>query len=224
MPNEVIKPTFNGKSFEWRDLEVRRSTQCAQLGVFARRELKVGAIIPIWGFPRHSWEETHHHASHGWERTVHGRKKEKLDGHPSIYPHKGIGCFGLAIAMLINEPSRGYSNVIFRANTVVVQRLIKAGQELLIWYGNDPEEPYERNYTLSLFADVVGPTLWFYHPFSAAKEYNEIRAILSELIEEKEDEKRMEEEMEDERYTPKEDEATEDDIQTYLYEKKQKKK
>ena len=134
MPNEILLPLFDGERFEWPDFEIRRSTQCSQMGVFATRDLRVGTLIPIWGLRRHSWEESRHRTSHGWERTVYGKKEDRLDGHPSIYPHKGIGCFGLAIAMMINEPSRGYSNVIFRANSVVVQRPIKAGQELLIWY------------------------------------------------------------------------------------------
>ena len=66
---------------------------------------------------------------------------------------------------------------------------------------------------------MEGPTLWQHYPFSTAKVYHKINAILVELIEKKEDEKRMKEDVEDERYVPKEDEATEDDIQTYLYEK-----
>ena len=141
----IISPTSTQDKlhFSFSELAVRDSLQgvSAGKGLFARRPLRRGTIIPIWGKPVLNWTSYPHRQSHGWERV--GREKLRLDGHPSHHTFQDAGYFGLAIAMMANEPTGLVApNCIFRLNSLVVQTDIQAGEELTVYYGDVYPRPY----------------------------------------------------------------------------------
>jgi hypothetical protein len=117
--------------YEWDLLEVKTSLQInAGNGVFAKQSLPIGTMFPIVGkaFPNNK------ESSHGW--TYYSRTPERsIDGHPTIHPHKGVGSFGLAIAMMVNESASSAPNCIFWENYLVVAQAIGKGEELYVDYG-----------------------------------------------------------------------------------------
>jgi hypothetical protein len=140
----VIEPRAEGNGFVWDDLALKPTGQGGGgSGVFATRDLPVGTTIPIVAVEVEDWDEAKHGASHGWVRYVVKLKEDdrpKLDGHPSVHPFRGVGSFGLAIAMMLNEPSRGKPNCVFRLNAVVVQTRVPANTELTVFYGDMYEQ------------------------------------------------------------------------------------
>ena len=201
MKPTILKPvqTEDG-NFKWNELEVKTSGQGGGKGVYAKQDLKVATVVVIFGVPVSKWTHHDHGPSHGWVRKKVGVKKEnqpKLDGHPSLYPYKGVGSFGLAIAMMLNEPTKGKPSCIFKFNSVVVQRRIKKGEELTVFYG----DVYERN-TYSVEGNSmrkwVNNKLWElkvnYHAM-----YAKFNGILKEMIEEEERTETEEEEEEEEK-------------------------
>jgi hypothetical protein len=137
----ILRPTKvkNKCAFVWNDLEVKRVRGRGK-GVFAKKDLPAGTAIPIWGVEVKEWEENDYEASHGWARRI--APRQKLDGHPSVFPHKGIGSFGLSIAMMLNEPSKGRPNCLFLEDSVVVQTDVHRTEELTVWYGDE----YDREF------------------------------------------------------------------------------
>ena len=143
----ILTPTETREgNFVWNDLEVDVSNQAdgeAGNGVYARRAIPKGTFIPIFGLPVPNWETYTHKQSHGWVKRF-NRQKLLLDGHPSHYPHGEVGFFGLAIGMMLNEPSGIQApNCIFRLNSVMVQTDLRAGAELTVHYGDEYPRPYE---------------------------------------------------------------------------------
>jgi hypothetical protein len=150
----TLTPTDTGDgNFVWNELDVRASSQSGGTsgnGVYARMKISKGTFIPIFGLPVANWETYSHMQSHGWEKRR-GRQGGKLllDGHPSHFPHGGVGYFGLAIGMMVNEPSGLQApNCIFRLNSVLVQEDLEAGVELTVHYGDGYPRPYEYQQTV----------------------------------------------------------------------------
>ena len=124
----ILQPTKEGGGYVWGALEIKTSKEKgAGDGVFAKVPLRVGTMIPILG-KRVSLD---HDTTHGWKYY----SKEAVDGHPSIDPYKGVGNFGLSIAMMINESAKRKFNCKFKKDHIVVASHIKAGGELLVYYG-----------------------------------------------------------------------------------------
>jgi hypothetical protein len=92
MTGKIKQPVKKGTcKYAWTDLELRDSNLGGK-GVFAKKKIKVGSMYPILGKSIQEFMELPHEASHGW--TLEGSDIH-LDGHPSIRPHQGVGCFGL---------------------------------------------------------------------------------------------------------------------------------
>jgi hypothetical protein len=137
-----MEPTADGPGYIWPKLEVRAS-QIAGNGVFAKEPLQFGTVIPIVGRQYDGTSSTPF--SHGWVYDSSRFPDSEPDmpahnGHPSLDTHKGVGSFGLAIAMMLNEDAHGVHNCVFMHNCVVVSRCVGAGEELTVYYG-DAYEP-----------------------------------------------------------------------------------
>jgi hypothetical protein len=140
----VVEPIRCGKhAYEWTCLELGASRIAGGgHGVFAKSDIPMGAMIPILGKKVAMFEEIPHEASHGWSgKCAHS---SNLDGHPSIHPHKGVGCFGLSIAMMVNEEvSHRPPNCHFMHDCLTTTRHIAKGEELLTSYGKEyPRKKY----------------------------------------------------------------------------------
>lgn len=131
MQGYILQPTKEQGGFYWKDLEVRPSEiQGAGMGVFATKDLRIGASIPIVGRKRYG--QPGEMDSHSWLYTG-SLKNAWVDGSPHLFPHRHVGCRGLSIAMMINESSE--PNCVFRMNYVMVGKPIAAGEELYLYYG-----------------------------------------------------------------------------------------
>ena len=60
--------------------------------------------------------------THAWEFLLPPKQNKGINGNPSIRPHKGVGTDGLAIAMMVNEPSHTFPNCIFDRDCVITAR------------------------------------------------------------------------------------------------------
>jgi len=102
----ILKPHHVGKcKYMWDALTVGTSKEkAAGFGVFATKTLAAGTMIPIVGKrlsrSRIDQMEKLSQLTHAWVDT----DLQPVDGHPRYNPHLGVGSFGLAIAMLVNEP------------------------------------------------------------------------------------------------------------------------
>ena len=143
----VIQPTKEDTGYVWEDLELKQSQEKgAGCGVFATRKLKVGEMIPIVG----AKVDANHNGTHDW--TYYGRAlKGTVTGDPSINPYKGIGNYGLSIAMMLNETTTKKPNCKFTLNHVVVALPVKKGQELFVHYG----DTYEPTRILMGYSDAM---------------------------------------------------------------------
>ena len=63
-----------------------------------------------------------------------------VDGHPNIRPHNGIGSHGLAITMLINEPSKSKPNAIFCRDGILIIKDLTPETQIQAYYGPQAEE------------------------------------------------------------------------------------
>lgn len=134
---KIITPVKVGEcAFEWKELEVKPSLESdSGDGVFAKQDLPVGTMFPIVG-KLHEGKMAM--KVHGWQYISSGFKEPTyIDGDPSINPHKGIGNFGMSIAMMPNERTMGIHNCRFRFDYLIVAEPIKKGDELTVYYGKD---------------------------------------------------------------------------------------
>jgi hypothetical protein len=147
----IMAPRQVGEyAFVWDELHLGPSRQSgAGLGVFASSNLTPGTMVPILGMPL---TESDIHALQRQSKLTHAWTATNLaciDGHPKHYPHGNVGCFGLAIVMMICEPNKKAPNCIFKKDYLVISSRIKAKQELLVFYGARYESiRIERGYSL----------------------------------------------------------------------------
>jgi hypothetical protein len=117
----------------WDEIEIRPSKCMGGFGVFAKKNLPPGLMIPIVGHIVHNSQLHARNISHVWKYSAHSYLKGySIDGHPSR------DTFGLAIAMFINESSHKRMNCISRiySECVIVAQNIKKDEELTFYYGS----------------------------------------------------------------------------------------
>jgi hypothetical protein len=108
------------------------------MGVFAKRRLSKGWAFIVMGYPTDTPFGTH---KYPYGRQTGGRSFAKhtplyVDGDPTIKPHNNVGCYGLAIAMRVNEQSKPQPhNCVFKRNLLIVGRTIRQDEELFVYYG-----------------------------------------------------------------------------------------
>ena len=121
--------------WRWDELEVRKSTvPGAGDGVFATKDIPPGLWIPITGTPMSLSRQVHTHVYHR------AKQLGPIDGHPSLFPHRGVGSFGLALAMMVNESPDSLAaefpvNCVYTLDFIETISPIAKGQELLVDYG-----------------------------------------------------------------------------------------
>ena len=101
----IIHPQRVGEcQYEWTELEVKISTETGGgKGVFATQDLEVGTMIPIVGQLHQGTQPTDdENLTHCWEYRF-KKPTQYINGHPDINPYKGVGSYGLAIVMMLNE-------------------------------------------------------------------------------------------------------------------------
>ena len=140
----------DGSGYKWDMFVVKPSTfPTAGNGVFAKLSLEPGIWIPILGMPltpTQAWDKTHSFILD---------KNKAIDGCPTLYPHKGVGSLGMAIAMMVNENSRHPPNCAFFDGYLVTYRHIAAGEELTVYYGG----AYDAVRLAQGYTDVRSPHL-----------------------------------------------------------------
>ena len=132
-------PRLQGKGkYVWDEVYVGKSTQGHGMqGLFARYYLEPGLMFPICGCRA----LTHQSLSHTYE--IHtSEEKALINGSPDLYPHRGIGSFGLAVAMMANETvtAERAPNCQLYQDYLVVFRRIHKDDELLTYYGSQYEK------------------------------------------------------------------------------------
>ena len=123
-PATLLEPVEVGLCmYEWPGLKVQPSLEKggAGDGVFATTRLRAGTVIPVLGK-----RTTIKRGSH----LFNGR-----NGFPRLFPYSDTGCFGLAIAMKVNEPATRKPNCMLKSIGLVVVQDIPLGRELLVHYG-----------------------------------------------------------------------------------------
>ena len=91
--------------------------------------------------------------SHGW--TYSKKDDYYIDGDPKTNPYNGVGNFGLSIAMMPNERTKGIHNCQFIHNYLVVALPIKKGDELTVYYGKQYEAVrIKKGYSLKENSDL----------------------------------------------------------------------
>jgi hypothetical protein len=179
MKAKILEPIPDGNdAFVWAQFEVRKSQFGDFMGVYAKQNIAKFTVIPILGME----EEIPSNKTHIWVRSP----TVRVNGHPSLYPHNEIGNFGLSIVMLINEPSQGSPNCVFRGNSCLIQRPLQAGEELTIYYGDG--EDYVR--LPQAYKDAIennGKVSWiapdlYKAEFSTAKIYKKYNLWLNDRI------------------------------------------
>ena len=137
---KILEPVKVGDNFVWAELEARASKQVnGGTGIFAKVALDVGTYIPPLG-RQISAAEAEKLFIYCWifeQIFVSQGERLAIDGNPAINTFQGVGCKGLAIAMMINENQKYKHNCLFMRDFVVVGEKIEAGQELTVYYGRD---------------------------------------------------------------------------------------
>uniref|UniRef100_A0A6C0BNI0 SET domain-containing protein n=1 Tax=viral metagenome TaxID=1070528 RepID=A0A6C0BNI0_9ZZZZ len=146
--------------YTWPKLEVKEFPGQGY-GVYATERLSAGIAVPILGKvltkfeldtklgtaqASHIWEIRS--LKPGWPYTTY------IDGNPRYKPYKRVGSGGLAIAMMVNEPSRTKPNCIFKRDCLITADTIKAGEQLTAFYDNPRDPNYEatrrlKNYSIA---------------------------------------------------------------------------
>ena len=163
-PHQILHPTpREDGSYEWPGLAVRTSpTLAGIMGVLAEpgegKTIPAATYIPLLGRrirTRHLDRITSE-MRHVYPYCGKMEERGAVDGNPSYHPHQGVGCKGLAIALMVNEPKRGPPNCIFKRNCLVTTCDIPHGAELTVYYG--PSIHYVRDYDVewSTIRDTQG--------------------------------------------------------------------
>lgn len=144
-PEEVKDTCY----YTWPNLTVKRTKKKGN-ALFASGTIAAGTAIPILGNPLTSAEykkiENTRAASHIWPifYCVNGRTfPVYFDGNPKLNrPYNQVGCGGLSIAMIANEPSIFMPTCIFRKDCLIVMKRLKKGQELTAFYDTVDDQTY----------------------------------------------------------------------------------
>ena len=141
----LAQPTAGpGGQYYWEDVELKESGTGTGMGVFARRDIEPGLMIPMLGkYINAETIETlpSSDLTHVWRYNQMNGKA--IDGHPSL------NLLGLNIAMMINEDAVNAHNCIFKLNHVITVKFIPKGTELTVHYGPGYEEIRQnKGYTL----------------------------------------------------------------------------
>lgn len=137
---KMITPIQMNCNFRWPGLRVSRSPGKG-FALFASGRLPAGTAIPIIGSPmsvarftrvRHTAE-----SAHVWTLNPGSDEAKYVDGSPSIHTYRNTGWYGMAIAMMANEPERKKPTCVFMRDCLITIRTLKAGEELTVLYGAD---------------------------------------------------------------------------------------
>ena len=148
-------PVAGTCGFAWPGLEVRH-TVSAGFGLFALDRIPAGTAIPMIGRALSSagldvmkGTDTD---THIW--TWRSRTGLVTDGSPQYFPFQNVGCAGLAIGSMANEPSRKKPTCKFSGNDcLVVCRHLRPGEELTVLYG----ESYHRMREMQSYSVAANP-------------------------------------------------------------------
>lgn len=109
-------------------------------GVHAAMDIPIATMIPIVGDPvsrrKADLMISRNRFTHGWVYSSPMGSTVAVNGNPYINTRRNIGSYGLAIAMMLNEPLTKKPNCIFKLDHIVTSRRIKMGEELTVHYGN----------------------------------------------------------------------------------------
>lgn len=144
----------------WKQLEIQKiKNKDNQPGVVALVDLPIGTKIPYFGLEinekcsRELCQQQIDDPKGRWYSYVLDCGNILIDAHPRYQPDQnGIGGNGLYIGGKINEPAKGECincELISRKGLGFIKIVcsIKAGQELLVYYGDE----YVRNYSIGHF-------------------------------------------------------------------------
>lgn len=139
--------------YKWDDFVVKPSGLTSELtmsardrcdlGVYAARDLAAGVWVPITGRPVGSPAVFPSSREYCYQRSA---PLQSVDGDPAYYAYGDVGCFGLAIAMMVNEPAdaQTHANCMYKLDFLVTTADIKKGEQLLVDYGSS----YPRKYAV----------------------------------------------------------------------------
>ena len=139
--------------YQWNDFVLKPSGLTSEitgssrarcdLGVYAARDLTAGLWLPIAGRPLGSPPVYPTNIEYCYQRNA---PYQCIDGNPGFHAYNGVGCFGLALAMMVNEPGDAltHANCMFKMNFLVTTADIQKGQQLLVDYG----PIYNRDYVV----------------------------------------------------------------------------
>ena len=146
-PCDVMTPErkeLEGRVFyTWPKLKVEPRPKDVGLGVLADENLRPGTCFPIFGEPITAAQQIDR-VKQKIAGYLYCQGSRCIDGTPAFHPARGVGSFGLAIAMMINEPGpKRTPNAVFKNNMVIITRPIRKNGELLVYYGSKYERTYE---------------------------------------------------------------------------------
>ena len=163
----ILEPIqINAHAHYYKHIEARPTgSRKKQMGVFTKTKVPRGSFITHLGNRINI--TTHRHRKHSqmalsnalnWSQPLPSQKDidniisllshciqyesttGAVDGHPDINPYNGVGSWGLAITMLINEPSRTQPNAIFCRDGILIIKDIPPNTQIQAHYGPQAEE------------------------------------------------------------------------------------
>ena len=152
----ILLPTAQDQGYTWGHLEVRKVSSRHSgtgkgmgNGLFATNTLAEGCMIPVLGRPYWDKGNLPTNLSHCYQYDKAIALGEHtgaiVDGHPRIATYKGVGCRGLAIALMANEPKKvSQANAIFARNFLVTIKKIRKNEQILVCYGWDRDREEAR--------------------------------------------------------------------------------
>jgi hypothetical protein len=146
----IMQPVIHDKcDYIWNCMFIS-PTQHGGHGVFAVIDIPIATMIPILGDPISRRDIKSHNSVYCWSHRSRAGHTLTINGSPNINPRHKVGSFGLAIAMMINEPLNKKPNCVIKLDHIVTSRRIKMGEELTVHYGDAYEDTRARmGYSLS---------------------------------------------------------------------------
>ena len=167
-----IRPKITDEGYFWKELEVRKCNANKKndpiYGVFAKKYLRPGLVIPILGHIIKRSKNTQATWTYGSDDTfqnticnafkpcrlgvLEGKKVSK--NNKNIF--KGIPDFGSGIFSMINQPTcKKEANCLFWRNYVLIADDIDENEELLVHYNDDDDENANAN-DVQTFKNDIG--------------------------------------------------------------------